>query len=51
VPSTMTEPVGVRLRPADLDRLQKIAEQRDTTRSALVAELTREGLKRIAAAT
>ncbi len=50
MPSTITAPVGVRLRPADLDRLQKVADERDTTRSALIAQLTREGLQRLAAA-
>jgi hypothetical protein len=50
MPSTITEPVGVRLKPADLDHIRKVAEANGTTRSALIAQLTLQGLRHMAAA-
>jgi hypothetical protein len=44
MPSTITTPVGVRLRPADIEHLEKIAYERDTKKSALVASLIRQAL-------
>ena len=46
MPSTITTPVGVRLRPADIERLEDVAREHDTTKSALVASLIRQGLAR-----
>jgi hypothetical protein len=49
LPSTVTTPVGVRLPPVDIERLEDVAREHDTTKSALVAALIRKGLGPVAA--